>query len=95
MTAISWKSTAGIVRLPLGNRPSQARNRALLNVFERCRKVENAIPKNYTIFGQVTDPKGLETLDKIANTPVSRSATGEMSVPTQDVRITSVDIAEK
>ena len=53
------------------------------------------LPKNYTIFGQVTDAKSLETLDKIAGTPVSRSSTGEMSVPTQDVRITSVEIQEK
>jgi cyclophilin family peptidyl-prolyl cis-trans isomerase len=53
------------------------------------------LPKNYTIFGQVTDEKSLETLDKIANVPVTGSRTGEMSVPTEDVRITGVDIEEK
>ncbi len=53
------------------------------------------LPKNYTIFGQVTEANSLAVLDKIANTPVSRSPQGEMSVPTQDIRITSVDIAEK
>ncbi|MHB0870082.1 MAG: peptidylprolyl isomerase [Chloroflexota bacterium] len=53
------------------------------------------LPKNYTIFGQVTDAKSLETLDKIANTPVTASRTGESSVPTQDVRITGVDVAER
>lgn len=53
------------------------------------------LPPNYTIFGQVTDAKSLETLDKIANTPVTKSPQGENSVPTQDVRITGVDIAEK
>ncbi len=53
------------------------------------------LPKNYTIFGQVTDPASLETLDKIANVPVTRSPTGENSVPTQDVRITGVEVAEK
>ncbi len=55
-----------------------------------------ALPKNYTIFGQVTDATSLETLDKIANVPVTADPrTGERSVPTDDVRITSVDITEK
>jgi cyclophilin family peptidyl-prolyl cis-trans isomerase len=53
------------------------------------------LPKNYTIFGQVTDQKSLETLDKIANVPVTASRSGEQSAPTQDVLITSVDIVEK
>jgi cyclophilin family peptidyl-prolyl cis-trans isomerase len=53
------------------------------------------LPKNYTIFGQVTDEKSLETLDKIANVPVTGSRVGEMSVPTEDVRITGVEIEEK
>ncbi len=53
------------------------------------------LPKNYTIFGQTTDAGSLATLDKLANTPVKASPTGEMSVPTQDVRITSMDIAER
>ncbi|HEX9015125.1 MAG TPA: peptidylprolyl isomerase [Chloroflexota bacterium] len=50
---------------------------------------------NYTIFGQVTDSKSLDTLDKIATSPVTTSPRGENSVPTQDIRITSVDITEK
>lgn len=54
-----------------------------------------ALPKNYTIFGQVNDAKGLETLDKIAAVPVTRGPSGENSVPTQDIRISSVDISEK
>lgn len=53
------------------------------------------LPKNYTIFGQVTDKAGLDTLDKIANVPVKASPTGEPSAPTQDVRITGIDITEK
>ncbi len=53
------------------------------------------LQKNYTIFGQVTDKPSLEVLDKIATVPVQASPTGEMSVPTQDVRITGVDIGEK
>lgn len=52
------------------------------------------LPKNYTIFGKVTD--GMDTLDKIANTPVEADPnTGEMSKPTQEVRITHIAIEEK
>lgn len=51
------------------------------------------LPPQYTIFGEVTD--GLETLDKIATTPVTRSARGENSVPSKEVLIQSVTIEEK
>ncbi|MDA8186569.1 MAG: peptidylprolyl isomerase [Dehalococcoidales bacterium] len=53
------------------------------------------LPKNYTIFGQVTGKQDLEVLDKIASVPVRPGPTGEMSVPNEDVRITSIDIEEK
>ncbi len=53
------------------------------------------LPKNYTIFGQLTGDASLATLDKIASTPVRMSPQGENSVPTEDVRITGVDIAEQ
>ncbi len=53
------------------------------------------LPPNYTIFGQLTDQASLTTLDKIASTPVKASPRGEMSVPTQDVLITSVDVSER
>lgn len=55
----------------------------------------NALPKNYTIFGQVTDQQSLATLDAIANTPVRANSRGELSMPTEDVLITSVDITEE
>ncbi len=53
------------------------------------------LSKDYTIFGQVTGQSSLEVLDKIASTPVRPDARGEMSMPTQDVRITGIDITEK
>lgn len=56
---------------------------------------DTPLPKNYTIFGQVIEDKSLEVLDKIANVPVKMSPMGEMSVPTQEVLITSVDVTEK
>jgi len=51
------------------------------------------LPPNYTIFGKVT--QGLDVLDKLANTPVTASASGEQSVPTQDVQIQEITIQEK
>jgi cyclophilin family peptidyl-prolyl cis-trans isomerase len=54
-----------------------------------------ALPKNYTIFGQVTGEDSLAVLDKIASTPVTASPSGERSQPTQDVRITGIEIAEQ
>ncbi len=48
------------------------------------------LPKNYTIFGKLTD--GLETLDAIANTPTTGA---EGSTPTEEVLITNVTIEEK
>ncbi len=47
------------------------------------------LPKNYTIFGQVST--GLEAVDAIANV---RTVGPERSTPTEDVRISSVDITE-
>ena len=48
------------------------------------------LPKNYTIFGEVVD--GFDTLDKIANTPVTSNIRGEQSVPTLELRIKQVTI---
>jgi cyclophilin family peptidyl-prolyl cis-trans isomerase len=50
------------------------------------------LPKNYTIFGKVTD--GLDTLDKLASVPVERSPQGENSKPKEVPRIESVTINE-
>jgi cyclophilin family peptidyl-prolyl cis-trans isomerase len=54
---------------------------------------DRPLPKNYTIFGQVT--AGLDVLDKIADTPVEASFGGEKSSPQIEVLITGVDIEEK
>lgn len=47
------------------------------------------LPKNYTIFGRVTE--GLDTLDAITNV---RTTGPERSTPTEDVVIQSVEIEE-
>jgi cyclophilin family peptidyl-prolyl cis-trans isomerase len=51
------------------------------------------LPPNYTIFGTLTD--GLDTLDKLANTPVQPDARGEPSKPVTPPQITSVTIHEQ
>jgi cyclophilin family peptidyl-prolyl cis-trans isomerase len=51
------------------------------------------LQKNYVIFGKVTN--GADVLDKIATSPVTASSRGEQSVPTQDIRITKVQIQER
>jgi peptidyl-prolyl cis-trans isomerase B (cyclophilin B) len=52
------------------------------------------LPKQYVIFGQVTD--GYDVLDRIAAVPVTASPgnPNERSKPTQDVRIQTVEIRE-
>jgi peptidylprolyl isomerase len=52
-----------------------------------------SLPKNYTIFGKLTE--GMDVLDKIAKSPVKASPSGEASAPTQDIHITSVTIDER
>lgn len=51
------------------------------------------LPPNYVIFGKVI--KGLDVVDKIAEAPVTMSASGENSQPVSPVKILSVDIVEK
>ena len=56
-------------------------------------QADNALPKNYVIFGKVTG--GIEVVDAIANAPVQQGASGEPSSPVNPVKITSVDIKEQ
>ncbi len=48
---------------------------------------------NYTIFGKVTE--GMENVKNIAATPVEADARGEVSKPTETVKIESIEIKEK
>ncbi len=45
---------------------------------------------NFTIFGEVI--LGMDTVDQLANTPVRQSARGEASVPTETLRILTIEI---
>jgi cyclophilin family peptidyl-prolyl cis-trans isomerase len=50
------------------------------------------LPKNYTIFGRVTD--GLDVVDHISNTPTKMGRSGEKSTPTEPVILEKVTISE-
>jgi cyclophilin family peptidyl-prolyl cis-trans isomerase/uncharacterized protein YceK len=52
----------------------------------------NAHP-DYTVFGKVT--KGMDVVQKIADTPVTVGPSGEPSAPTEKVTINSIKITEK
>ncbi len=54
---------------------------------------DNPLPKNYVIFGRVTD--GIEVVDKIATASVQASPMGEMSKPVDPVKIQSIQILEE
>lgn len=51
------------------------------------------LPKNYVIFGQVT--QGIEVVDTIATSPTKPNSMGENSTPVDPVSITQVLIEEK
>ena len=50
----------------------------------------NPLPKNYTIFGQVTD--GMDVVNQLANTEVQASRMGERSSPVEPPVISGIDI---
>lgn len=52
-----------------------------------------SLPKNYVIFGEVTE--GFDTLDKIAMAEVKEGAMGEISTPVSPFKIESVEIIEE
>lgn len=54
--------------------------------------LRGSLPKNYTIFGRVTD--GMDVVDAIASTPTRRGRSGENSTPTEDVTLQRVTISE-
>ncbi|KKQ95394.1 MAG: Peptidyl-prolyl cis-trans isomerase [Candidatus Woesebacteria bacterium GW2011_GWB1_43_14] len=51
------------------------------------------LPKNYVIFGEVTE--GMEVVDKIAEAEVSLSASGELSKPASPIKVDSIQIVVK
>ena len=54
---------------------------------------DTGLPPTYTIFGEVIS--GLDTLDAIANTTVRSGRSGEISVPTENVVIESIQYPQR
>lgn len=54
--------------------------------------LQGKLPKNYTIFGQVTE--GMDVVDAIANTPTSVGRTGEKSTPDEPIILQNVTVTE-
>lgn len=52
-----------------------------------------ALPKNYVIFGMVTE--GMDVVDKIAEAKVTASFTGEKSKPVKPVKVKKIEILEE
>jgi len=50
------------------------------------------LPKNYTIFGRVTE--GMDVVDAIASTPTRTGQSGENSSPTEQITLEKVTISE-
>ncbi len=50
------------------------------------------LPKNYVIFGTVTE--GMETVDAIANSDVKDSGSGESSSPIKPIKILTTEVVE-
>jgi peptidylprolyl isomerase len=50
------------------------------------------LPKNYTIFGRVTE--GMDVVDAIASTPTRTGRSGENSTPTEPITLEKVTISE-
>lgn len=60
--------------------------------FVVLKDLRGQLPKNYTIFGEVTS--GMDAVDAIAATPVRRGRGGENSTPTEAVTLERVTIEE-
>ncbi len=54
--------------------------------------LKGKLPKNYTIFGRVTE--GLDVVDAIASTPTSVGRSGEKSTPNEPITLEKVTISE-
>ncbi len=54
--------------------------------------LQGRLPKNYTIFGQVSE--GLDVVEQLGKTPTTVNARGEKSVPTEPVTLESVTVEE-
>ncbi|MDF2670992.1 MAG: cyclophilin-type peptidyl-prolyl cis-trans isomerase [Paenibacillus sp.] len=85
------KYETGTVAMANTGQPNSGGSQFFICMTDECGGL-NSSPK-FTIFGKVSE--GLENVQKIASTPVKANARGEVSVPTEEVKINSITITEK
>lgn len=85
------KYAAGTVAMANTGKPNTGGSQFFICMNDECGGL-NKMP-NYTIFGTVFD--GFDIVQKIAATPVKANSRGEMSVPTEEVKIKSITIKEQ
>ncbi|WP_127585580.1 peptidylprolyl isomerase [Paenibacillus koleovorans] len=85
------KYDPGIVAMANTGQPNSGGSQFFICTGADCAGL-NSMP-NYTIFGKVSE--GMDIVQKIAGTAVKASSRGEMSVPTETVKINSISVKEK
>ena len=53
------------------------------------------LPRDYVIFGKVTDESSLKVVDAIAEAPVTTNSFGQNTQPKEDIVVNSVDISNR
>lgn len=86
-----YKYETGILAMANTGQPNSGGSQFFICTGEQCSGLNQS--PNYTIFGKVSE--GLDIVQTIASTPVKASSRGEMSVPTEEVKIKSITIKEK
>ncbi len=88
-TKNTLKHTRGVISMARSNDPDSASSQFFIMTVEYP-----SLDGNYAAFGKIIS--GEDTLDKIANTPVEADKrTGELSVPTETVKIKTVTVLSK
>lgn len=80
--------TRGVISMARGDDPDSASSQ-----FFIMHKDQKALDGKYAAFGKLIS--GEKTLDKIADTPVTQNTFGELSAPTEVVKIKSVTVLDK
>jgi cyclophilin family peptidyl-prolyl cis-trans isomerase len=85
------KYATGTVAMANTGKPNTGGSQFFICMNDECGGLNNM--PNYTIFGTVSN--GFDIVQKIAATPVKAGPRGEMSVPTEEVKIKSITINEQ
>ncbi|MFK7691914.1 peptidylprolyl isomerase [Paenibacillus sp. HJGM_3] len=86
-----FKYKTGTVAMANTGQPNSGGSQFFICMNDECGGL-NSLPK-YTIFGTVSE--GFDVVQKIADTPVRAGARGELSDPTEEVKIKSITVKEQ